>query len=154
MPIIIWGSRGLTSTLDKGRFYCPQCEVECNYTLGQVREWFTIYFIPIFPVGSAQRYVECGRCGTGFSEAVLDVRPPTEGDRMMAEVYHEMEQGESMEEAETRLVRMGVDPKEARAIVDEMGGEDTWTCQTCQQNYLRAVRRVWAWSKLLDFLYT
>ena len=33
MPFIIWGSRGITSTLENGTFFCPGCNQERDYAL-------------------------------------------------------------------------------------------------------------------------
>src|SRR5258707_12629593 len=46
MPFIIWGSRGITSELSCGEIFCPQCDAQEEYTLKQVRPYFTLYFIP------------------------------------------------------------------------------------------------------------
>lgn len=70
--IIIWGSRGITSTLGSGSFRCPGCKRKTDYFHKQVRPFFTIYFIPIFPTGAGQRYVECTRCQNVFYEHVLE----------------------------------------------------------------------------------
>jgi cytochrome c-type biogenesis protein CcmH/NrfG len=32
----------------------------------QVRNWFTLYFIPVFPMGGAQRFTQCSACGSQF----------------------------------------------------------------------------------------
>jgi hypothetical protein len=141
MPIIIWGSRGLTSHVDQGRFWCPQCEAEREYRLAQTREWFTIYWIPLFPISGAQRYVECRECGGTFHEQVLDKGPPSEGQELQARIYRDLEEGMSLEDAEQGLVKMGMDAEKARAILDDMTGQDVWTCQTCRQRYLKQVRQ-------------
>src|SRR5438105_2443720 len=109
MPIIIWGSRGLTSTLDSGQFYCPGCDDRRDYHLRQVREFFTLYFIPLIPMGGARRYVECATCGGTYKEEVLSMEPPSEADRLMASLYESLQQGASLKEAETRLVDIGLD---------------------------------------------
>src|SRR5262245_23672385 len=141
MPIVIWGSRGLTSTLDSGRFYCPRCDGEANYTLKKVRPFFTIYFIPIFPIGAAERYVECGHCRGTFKEEVLDMEPPTEGQRALTRLYNDLQTGSSLEDVEARLESMGMERDRAREIVGEMTEGDTWVCKTCGDHYVRAVRR-------------
>src|SRR5262245_5418923 len=140
MPIILWGSRGISSHLNEGTFYCPACERQCQYSLDQVREWFTLYFIPLFPIGSAHRYVECRRCGQTFIEDVLNSGPPTEGERRMAHLYRDLEEGKSLEEVESELQTEGLDRDRARQIASDLGGNDVWACQTCGQHYLKAVR--------------
>jgi hypothetical protein len=142
MPIIIWGERGLTSQLDSGRFYCPQCDSERPYLLKQVRPWFTLYWIPIFPMGGAQRFVECQKCGGTFVEDVLEMEAPSEGQRMMARLFRDLEKGASVEEVERRLRdEEGLDREQAHKVAEQLGGDDAWACQTCGQHYLREVRQ-------------
>lgn len=73
--MIIWGSRGLTSTIDSRQFHCPQCGTGRSSSLKQVRNFFTLYFIPVIPLNVAGRYVECGSCGGTFAEEALDYDP-------------------------------------------------------------------------------
>src|SRR5262245_13483511 len=140
MPIILWGSRGLTKRLGRGDFHCPHCDQPNEYTLAQEREWFTLYFIPIFPMGGAQRYVECHGCGSRFTEEVLQAPPPEETDRNLARVYRDMEEGESLEEAEARLGELGFKRDQALEIIRDMGRGDAWRCERCGQHYLKVVR--------------
>jgi hypothetical protein len=141
MPIIIWGSRGLTSHLDAGTFYCPRCQGQAEYQLKQVRPFFTIYFIPLFPIGSAERYVECASCGGTFKEEVLAMEPPSEGDRLLGHLYNELLTGSSLEDVERRLAQMGLEPERARAVVEQMAEGRTWACKMCGDHYLDAVKK-------------
>ena len=74
MPFIIWGSRGITSTKGGGKFRCPQCG-PCHYTHKVVRRYFTLYWIPLFPLRTAVEYVECAICGEMYTEDVLSHDP-------------------------------------------------------------------------------
>lgn len=69
--MIIYGSKGVTKTLNRGSFDCPFCCAPRQYLLRSIRTYFTLYFIPLFPVGSGQRFVECGSCSQTFDVAVL-----------------------------------------------------------------------------------
>jgi hypothetical protein len=141
MPIVIWGQRGLTRHLDSGRFYCPRCDASADYHLKQVRPFFTLYFIPLFPVGSAERYVECRGCGGTFKEEVLDMEPPSESDRLLGHLHNELQTGSSLEDVERRLVGMGMDRDQAREVVEKLAEGDTWACRDCGDHYVRAVKR-------------
>jgi predicted RNA-binding Zn-ribbon protein involved in translation (DUF1610 family) len=143
MPIVIWGSRVLTSTVESGTFYCPACDAEGqSYKLKRSRPFFTIYFIPLFPCGAAQRYVECEGCRGTFKEEVLEMGPPTEADRLMRQVYTDLQTGNSLEDAERRLTGMGLEPDQAREVVLQMTEEeDVWKCPDCGDHYVKAVRR-------------
>ncbi len=79
--ILIWGTKGRTSAAGEGEFYCPDCNARHNYTLQEVKRWFTFFFIPIFPMGKLGEYVECGTCKATYNERVLQMDP----DRARAE---------------------------------------------------------------------
>jgi len=72
--MIIFGTRGVTSTLASGSFHCPACGPQA-FTRKGVRKWFTLYFIPVIPLDSVGEYVECGACGRTYDPRVLDVDP-------------------------------------------------------------------------------
>jgi hypothetical protein len=81
--MIIWGSRALTSTQATGSFACPECKVQIGYEKKQMRRFFTLYFIPLFPTETLGQWIECTRCHTNYKEAVLQYRlPPTPTERM------------------------------------------------------------------------
>jgi transcription elongation factor Elf1 len=73
--MIIWGTKGLTSTVDSKQFNCPTCNCKRTGQLRQVRRFFTLYFIPIIPLNVAGRFVQCGSCGGSFAEEVLAYDP-------------------------------------------------------------------------------
>ncbi|TWU42079.1 zinc-ribbon domain-containing protein [Novipirellula artificiosorum] len=76
--MIIWGSRGLTSTVEATQFHCPQCSTMRSGSLKQVRNFFTLYFIPLIPLNVAGRFVECSSCGGTFAEEILAYDPEQE----------------------------------------------------------------------------
>lgn len=120
MPIIFFGSRGVTSTVDNGEFYCPQCDAREEYTLKQVRPFFTLFFIPIFPIGSPDRYVECRGCHRIFREEVLQYEPPSEAERLLTQFYNELRTGTSLEVLQRKLVNHDMDAAEAEDILQKM----------------------------------
>jgi len=69
--MIIWGSKAQERRIGTGIFFCPQCAAQSPYTHLRVARYFTLYFIPLFPTATLGQYVQCGRCGTQLSEAVL-----------------------------------------------------------------------------------
>jgi zinc-ribbon family len=62
VAMIIWGSRGITSSLAKGFFHCPRCDQQRSYDHKKVRRFFTLFFIPLIPLESLGEYVECQFC--------------------------------------------------------------------------------------------
>lgn len=73
--MIIFGTRGVKSTIKSGDFNCPQCEKSVPYRHRKVTKFFTLYFIPLIPLGSAGEYVECGTCKGTFIPRVLESSP-------------------------------------------------------------------------------
>lgn len=65
---IIWGSRNRITADGSGSIQavCPSCQRNARLDGMQVRNWFTLYFIPVFPMGSAQRFTQCSACRSQF----------------------------------------------------------------------------------------
>jgi uncharacterized tellurite resistance protein B-like protein len=73
--MIIWGSRGINSVVESGDFHCPQCSTTRTGRLTEVRRFFTLYFIPLIPLGSGGKFVECESCGGTFAEEAMSYDP-------------------------------------------------------------------------------
>lgn len=73
--MIIVGTRVTTEVADRGHFYCPRCRDHQPYELLQPRRLFTLYWIPVLPMGKFEKYVECGGCRSQFKELVLQNSP-------------------------------------------------------------------------------
>jgi hypothetical protein len=71
--ILIWGLRARAKTLSTGEFFCAKCGSDRSYMLQQIRRWFTLFFIPLFPVGKPLgEQVKCSTCGTRYAPEVLN----------------------------------------------------------------------------------
>ena len=70
--IILFGSRTVVS--DDGsagrRMECPSCHRITILRCKRQRDWFTVFFLPVFPICSAKRYGQCSVCGAQFSITV------------------------------------------------------------------------------------
>jgi len=73
--MIIFGTTGISSTMEEGQFMCPQCATTENYKHKKVTKFFTLYFIPLIPLGRACDYVECQTCQGTFISRILDYNP-------------------------------------------------------------------------------
>ncbi|WP_367890590.1 zinc-ribbon domain-containing protein [Sinomicrobium kalidii] len=69
--MIIFGTRGISSTQTSGKFHCPQCNAQQSYKRKKVTKFFTLYFIPLIPLGKRGEYVECTTCKTTFYTGIL-----------------------------------------------------------------------------------
>jgi uncharacterized tellurite resistance protein B-like protein len=74
LPLLIWGTRGVTSTAARGDFHCPGCG-PAGYAHKRVRRFFTLYWIPIIPMNVLGEYIECDHCAGSYDMAVLDYDP-------------------------------------------------------------------------------
>lgn len=75
VALIIFGTRGVRSTVKEGKFFCPQCISEQRYKHKKVTQFFTLYFIPVIPLGNKGTYVECQSCRNTYIERVLSMQP-------------------------------------------------------------------------------
>jgi tellurite resistance protein len=82
--MIIFGTRGITTTPETGNFFCPQCNGQTPYQLKRVRRFFTLYFIPLIPLDKVGEYIECPRCQGTFDIGILDYDPSLEGAKFEA----------------------------------------------------------------------
>ena len=85
--MIIFGTRGVTTTPDKGEFHCPTCNSIQPYGLKRVRRFFTLYFIPLIPLDNLGEYVECDACKDTYKKNVLDTNASASSEEFEAE-YH------------------------------------------------------------------
>ncbi|HLL25031.1 MAG TPA: TerB family tellurite resistance protein [Kofleriaceae bacterium] len=87
LGLIIFGTRGVTYGSDHGQFFCPDCEENGPYRHRKVRRFFTLYFIPVIPLGLLGEYVECQRCTSTYKLSVLDYDPAQAAEAEEAEFH-------------------------------------------------------------------
>lgn len=84
--MIIFGSRTMPSTQNQGIFHCPRCSTQKSYRRISMNRWFTLYFIPVIPMGSAGEYIECTSCAGTYATEVLSYDPDAERRETMATI--------------------------------------------------------------------
>lgn len=70
--MLIFGTRGIPSANEAGKFFCPICASEHDYRRMVVRRFFTLYFVPLIPLGTEGSYIECKKCHGTFADEVLN----------------------------------------------------------------------------------
>jgi len=85
--MIIFGTRGITTTPENGNFHCPTCNCAQHYRLRRVRRVFTLYFIPLIPLDKLGEYVECDACKDTYKPEVLSY-DPNAGAMVIEAEYH------------------------------------------------------------------
>ena len=74
MLLILFGTKDRRKVEQSGQFMCPKCGVERGYEVISIREWFTVFFIPILPTANnegREDFVECGTCKSTYDTDVL-----------------------------------------------------------------------------------
>lgn len=69
----IFGTQGITTTPEKGEFFCPTCNSIQSYDLKRVRRFFVLSVIPLFPLDKIGEYVECCNCKDSYNTSVLSM---------------------------------------------------------------------------------
>ena len=71
--LIIFGTRPRARAIATGAFFCQRCGADRNYVLQQIRRWFTLFFLPVVPMGKVLgEQVKCSTCGTCYRPEVLN----------------------------------------------------------------------------------
>ena len=60
--MIIYGYKNREIEQSAGSFHCSNCGVRRLYKHKKVVRYFTLFFIPLFPLGKLSEYVECQVC--------------------------------------------------------------------------------------------
>lgn len=83
MFFLFFGTRLKRRVLGAGTFHCPYCYAQRQYEQVESRTWFHVFWIPLFPLGSAQESVRCTVCGGEWGPQVLraGAGPQTSPDR-------------------------------------------------------------------------
>jgi tetratricopeptide (TPR) repeat protein len=69
--ILLFGTRAIESSdgVPPVRTVCPNCNQQADIVGKAYRQWFTVFFIPIFPISGSTRFSRCSNCGATFQVA-------------------------------------------------------------------------------------
>ena len=83
---ILFGTKGRAIETDSGQFHCPNCNIKEEYGKKYVQDWFTLFFIPIFPIsGKKNDHIECKKCESIYHTDVIDYKPALSDKEMESE---------------------------------------------------------------------
>lgn len=83
--MIIFGTKNITTSPEKGDFNCPSCATKQAFRHRRVRRFFHLYFIPLIPLNTLGEYVECKICKDTYDINVLNYDPQAVADKVEAE---------------------------------------------------------------------
>jgi hypothetical protein len=143
-PFIIFGTYPHTTIVSKGKFYCPHCSVEKGdqrqYERKKVRNYFSLYFVPMVPLGAGQEFVVCQFCGNVWQPNVLDMTfKPKRRIIPLADQLNTLEtrlrDGTPIEYAVADLTAAGLDRDVAQQNVQQVMGDGRKHCPDCGLTY-------------------
>ena len=152
--MILIGTMNLTSTRDRGNFYCPTCALTQTYRLRARRPWLTLYFIPTVPVGGAEEFVQCDQCRSTWDPSVLEMDQKSHAavkedlfrdEAVRAALLVVLLDGHISQDEIVSLQRIASHLLEREVDREELG----WLCSTADQsgikaeNYVLTVSRRW-----------
>jgi hypothetical protein len=149
-PLIIFGTRPRLTVIDEGTFHCPNCSESTGqprtYQHQQVRNYFTLYFVPIFPLGAGEEIVRCSHCTMIFEPDVLNqtFKPKRHVLPLASQLntlQQRLEDGLAVEYAVADLTAAGLDRELAKQNVTQVIGGKRRQCPACNLTYAPAVAR-------------
>ena len=75
MLLILFDTKDRRKVEQSGQFMCPKCGVKKDYEVISLREWFTLFFIPMLPTANnegREDFVECRTCKSVYDIDVLE----------------------------------------------------------------------------------
>ena len=141
--MIIFGTRARMKTIRSGSFYCPRCQTSRQYDLKQAKKYFTLYFVPIFPMGDLGEFVECQTCHMTFKSEVLRLKPPTpKADlaSMLNALKSNLEKGQPVEYVLRDLILAGLERGLAINAIKMAIGDQRCQCSKCNLSYASTIK--------------
>ena len=133
--IIIFGTKGRKIKLDENTFFCPSCVSEVTYTRYKVGNYFTLFFIPLFPISKSTQLIECQTCHSQYMPSVLDL-PASEIYTQIA--YKDALSGTPLQMVQKKLLNRGLSEEEAESSVNHLRNKcHVQLCSQCDMHYLQ-----------------
>ncbi|MGJ1284053.1 RDD family protein [Sphingobacterium spiritivorum] len=64
--LVIFGTKSVGKTVKTGEFECVRCNTHRPYQLKQNQKFFSLFFIPVIPLGKLGDTLECTFCKTAY----------------------------------------------------------------------------------------
>ena len=140
--MIIFGTSNKSKTTGSGQFYCPNCKTTRAYERKQAKRYFSLYFIPLIPMGDLGEFVECQTCHLTYRPDILTVKPPapkTDLAGLINSAKSRLEGGYPVEYYVRDLNAEGIERDVAWTIVNAAVGKQRRHCPNCDLSYAPTV---------------
>lgn len=77
--MVIFGWRSRQFVVSEGNFDCPVCGNATQFNQLSSRTWFTLFFVPVFPVSQSRDAILCRHCQSVMPMAAFSDQTPTFG---------------------------------------------------------------------------
>ncbi len=84
--ILFFGTRTLVSddsSAPPAQAVCPQCNHDAQMLARRYRTWFTLFFLPVFPISGVTPFTQCANCGARFPVTPDELRSRLEQNEQM-----------------------------------------------------------------------
>ena len=137
--MIIWGSTGREVQVGQGQFFCPRCQAQQHFVHNRLARYFTLYFIPLFPISNLGEFVFCMGCHGQFNMDVLHYQPPSPSERLTHALRADLDSGLPLHMAVQKLVSGGMAAANAQQFVALAAEQPTRHCPQCNFHYRQTV---------------
>ena len=137
--LILVGSSGHADTVGRGQFFCPRCQTQRAYEHKRNARYFTLYFIPLFPIEKMGDFIECTACHTAYDMAVLSPTGPARIAMLMHGLDAQLKAGHAVQLLVDHLLQAGASREEAAWAVYSTGRGRFATCENCKNMYDEAL---------------
>jgi len=141
--MIIFGTRARYRTVATGEFFCPHCQRPREYAHRQGKNYFSLYFVPIFPMGDGAEFYECQTCGMSYNADVLNFKPKHASDdinQLLNRVKAKLDMGTPVEYVIGDLTTERLDREIAFNAVRMAIGDERHICPKCELSYAKTVQ--------------
>lgn len=155
--MIIFGTGNRSKTVDMGQFYCPHCETNRTYERKKAKRYFTLYFIPIIPIGDIGEFVECQTCHITYEPKVLTIEPQFKqigAAELLNSVKSRLLKGDPVEYVTRDMTVAGIERDIALALVTASIGTERKLCSDCNLSYASTLSQCYECSQSLGELET
>lgn len=142
--MIIFGMKRRFRTVGGGEFFCPHCQRQRTYEHKRGKNYFSLYFIPIIPMGDSGEFIECQSCGMSYNLDVLNFkpeRPSADVNQLLNRVKAMLDRGMPIEYVISDLTAERLDRDVAFNAVRLVTGGEHRTCPRCDLNYAPTMSR-------------
>jgi len=140
--MIIFGTRARYRTISSGEFFCPHCQRPREYAHRRGKNYFSLYFVPIFPLGDGGEFIECQSCGMSYNLDVLNYKPQhatNDLNALLNRVKTKLDKGTPIEYVISDLTAERLDRDIAFNAVRMAVGDERRVCPRCDLTYAASV---------------